>query len=280
MSNFLFHFNRLVVNQSKLNGLHQPHKQRRIIPHPIPVAYQGPAARHKLSQLRNIPTTNQHNANKDRSLPASHGQLKGEWAPIVCKKVPDPQQTVTGQLREGTGLSAVTPNSLPVPQQSIPDQFQVDQYPQNILRESLTTSTLKPTLDPQDNLSKFLLISTPAPEVYSQSAVTESLPTSTLTADLYTPGNSPQSLPKTTDTQELCPRNIAPKPQSTSILTHKIHLKTTSTRLSTAIQESLPKPETPDRILVHSRIVIEGEKGIIPLIICCWLTLQILMEKQ
>lgn len=121
------------------------------MPHPIPVAYQGPAARHKLSQLRNIPTTNQHDANKDRSLPASHGQLKGEWAPIVCKKVPDPQQTVTGQLREDTGLSAVTPNSLPVPQQSIPDQFHVDQYPQNILRESLTTSTLKPTLDPQDN---------------------------------------------------------------------------------------------------------------------------------
>lgn len=89
------------------------------MPHPLPLAYQGPAAQKKLSRLKDIPTTKRYDTNKDQFLTVAIGQMKGEWAPIVCRKVPSAQQTsvLAGQLREGTGLSEITPNSPPGPQQ-------------------------------------------------------------------------------------------------------------------------------------------------------------------
>lgn len=93
------------------------------MPRLIPVGYPGPTAPSQLKVydwLKDIPTTKVYNTNKYQSPPVALKQLKGEWAPIVCRKVQDPEQTVlvTGESGEKTGVSAVVSNQpLVVPQQ-------------------------------------------------------------------------------------------------------------------------------------------------------------------
>lgn len=220
--------------------------------HLIPVAYPGPTAPSQLKVydwLKDIPTTKVHNTNKDQSSPVAHKQLKGEWAPIVCRKVQDPEKTVvvTGESGERTGVSVVVSNQpLVVPQKlySGPEKSVVqstdnqpsfstvapetDFHPsKQSMMHSLTlgvSQSLNLSL-PQKSMPQSL--SKLAQDPYSQGISPQSLPTTTLTPEAYPffeslPTSTPtpetysqstlsQPLPKFTYTQEPYPQRIPPQ---------------------------------------------------------------------
>lgn len=216
------------------------------MPHLIPVGYPGPTAPSQLKVydwLKDIPTTKVYNTNKYQSPPVALKQLKGEWAPIVCRKVQDPEQTVlvTGESGEKTGVSAVVSNQpLVVPQQqySGPEKSVVrstnnqptfsTNAPETGFQPSMTHSL---TLTAQQSLNISLpQKSTPQslsklaqeansqgtspqslptkPEAYPQSTFFESLPTSTLTPEAYSQSTSSQPLPKLTYTKGPNPQRV------------------------------------------------------------------------
>ncbi|XP_048063553.1 matrilin-3a isoform X3 [Megalobrama amblycephala] len=246
-----------------LDGPDHPHKQRRrILPHLIPVAYPGPSASSQLKVndwLKDIPTTKVHNTNKDQSPPVAHKQLKGVWAPVVCRKVQDPEQTVvvTGESGERTGVSVMVSNQpLVVPQKlySGPEKSVVQSNNQptfstvapetgfhpskpsmthssdfaasqslnlSLPQKSMPQSLLKL---PQEQYSQgispqSLPTTTMTPEAYPQSTFFESLPTSTLTPETYSQSTLSQPLPKFTYTQEPYPQRIPPQSALKSTVT-------------------------------------------------------------
>lgn len=218
--------------------------------HPIvPVVAQGPYLKETSTQsLVMAMTPEQYPQNALPELLTTSTLKQNRLAEFM------PISTLTPEIVSETTLpeSAQKPN--------LQDNFSTptpEVYSQSTVPESLPTSSLEPNPYSQDASLESLPISTLTPEVSSQSTVPEFLP-STLIADLQSP--SLQSIPKITDAQELHPRKITPQ-------SLPIHLKTASARF-TVIQESLPKPEIPGRILVHSRIVIEGGKGINLIIYC------------
>lgn len=235
------------------------------MPHLIPVGYPGPTAPSQLKVydwLKDIPTTKVHNTNKDQSPPVAHKQLKGEWAPIVCRKVQDPEQTVvvTGESGERTGVSVVVSNQpLVVPQKlhSGPEKSVVtpETYSQSILSQPLPKFTYTQEPYPQRIPPQSALKSTVTLESYAQSAFPESLSTSTLTPETSPQSDSPQPVPVSTHRSGPYYQKISSQSLSTSNLTQEAHLQTVP-------QESLP--EAPGRIITHGRIAITGSTGIIP----------------
>lgn len=154
---------------------------------------------------------------------------------------------------------------------SLSSTFTPETYFQSTSPESLLTSTLKPNTYPKYTSPEFLLISTLTPEVF-----------------LKVPSPNPYLLPPWQQNFILKALQLNPCQRSQTLKSYGLAIshrspcqhpsdtqatsKTASQRLpvkSTVMQESLPKPEIPDRILVHSRIVIEGGTGINPLIIWC-----------
>lgn len=219
------------------------------MPHLIPVGYPGPTAPSQLTVfdwLKDIPTTKVYNTNKYQSPPVALKQLKGEWAPIVCRKVQDPEQTVlvTGESGEKTGVSAVVSNQpLVVPQQqySGPEKSVVQSTnnqptfstiaPETGFQPSKPSMTHSLTMAAQQSLNLSLpqksmpqslsklaqeaysQATSPqslptTPEEYPQSTFFESLPTSTLTPETYSQSTLSQPLPTFTYTEGSNPQRI------------------------------------------------------------------------
>ncbi len=178
-------------------------------------------------------------------------QLRGEWAPIVCRKVKDPEQAVvlTGESGESTGVSTVVSNQpIVVPQQPyigpeksvvLPEQSTNNQpaiptvAPETGFYQSKPSMTLatsqslnlslpqKPmpqslsTLVQEPNsqgaFAQSLPTTTMTPEAYPQSAFPKSLPTSTFTPERYSQSTLSQPLPKFTYSRGPYPQRIPPQ---------------------------------------------------------------------
>lgn len=250
------------------------------MPHLIPVAYPGPTAPSQVYDwLKDIPTTKDYDINKHQSPPVTHKQLKGEWAPIVCRKVKDTEQTVviTGESGERTGVSmGVSNQPLVVPQKSVvqstnyqpnfetgfhpskPSMMHSSTFaPSQSLNRSLPQKSMPPSLsklaqEPYSQGTSPQPLSTPTmtPEAYPQSTFFESLPTSTLRPETYSQSTLSQLLPKFTNTQGLYPQRIPPQSALKSIATLEPFAQsafpesqsTSSLTLETNPQNTSPKP--------------------------------------
>ncbi|XP_050995194.1 matrilin-3a isoform X2 [Labeo rohita] len=260
-----------------LDGPDHPNKQRRkILPHLISVAYPGPTAPSQpkvYDWFKDIPTTKVHNTNNDQSPPEARTQLRGEWAPIVCRKVQDPKQAVvaTGESGESTDVStAVSNRPLVVPQQPyvgseqsvvLPEQSANNQptipkaapetlaaslnlsQPQKPIPQSLSTLEQEP--NSQGTLPQSIPASTMTPEAYPQSFFSESLPTSTLTPETYSQSTLSPPLPKFTYTRELFPQKI-PSQSELEPYDHSAFME--SLPISTLIPETYPQSTSPQPV--------------------------------
>ncbi|XP_052391915.1 uncharacterized protein LOC127938990 isoform X2 [Carassius gibelio] len=218
-----------------LDGPGHPNKQRRkILPHLIPVAFPGPTAPSQpkiYDLLKDTPNTKVHNTNNnDPSPPEERMHLRGEWAPIVCRKVQDPEQIVvlTGESGESTGVSSMVSNlPLLVPQELylgpeksvVPLEQSTNNQPTistvapetsfHQLKPSMTASqSLNPSL-PQKPMPQSL--SKLAQEPNAQGTLPQSLPISTLTPEMYSQSTLSQTLPKFTYTRGQYPQGIPPQ---------------------------------------------------------------------
>ncbi|XP_026113956.1 matrilin-3-like isoform X3 [Carassius auratus] len=218
-----------------LDGPGHPNKQRRkILPHLIPVAFPGPTAPSQpkiYDLLKDTPNTKVHNTNNnDPSPPEERMHLRGEWAPIVCRKVQDPEQIVvlTGESGESTGVSSMLSNlPLLVPQELylgpeksvVPLEQSTNNQPTistvapetsfHQLKPSMTASqSLNPSL-PQKPMPQSL--SKLAQEPNAQGTLPQSLPISTLTPEMYSQSTLSQTLPKFTYTRGQYPQGIPPQ---------------------------------------------------------------------
>lgn len=196
------------------------------MPHLISVAYPGPTAPSPPEVhdwLKDTPTTKVHNTNNNQYPTEARMQLRGEWAPIVCRKVKDPEQAVvlTGESGESTGVSTVVSNQpIVVPQQPyigpeksvvLPEQSTNNQQaiptvaPETGFYQSKPSMTLATSQSlnlslPQKPMPQSL--STLAQEPNSQGAFAQSLPTTTMTPEAYSQSTFPESLPTSTFTPE------------------------------------------------------------------------------
>ncbi|CAM4688218.1 unnamed protein product [Leuciscus chuanchicus] len=221
-----------------LDGPDRPHKQRRrILPHLIPVGYPGPTAPSQLKVydwLKDIPTTKVYNTNKYQSPPVALKQLKGEWAPIVCRKVQDPEQTVlvTGESGEKTGVSAVVSNQpLVVPQQqnSGPEKSVVRSTNNKPTFSTIAPETgFQPSKPSKPSKSLHSLILT-AQQSLNLSLPQKSMPQSLskLAQEANSQGTSPQSLPTT---PEAYPQSTFFESLPTSTLTPETYSQSTSSQ--------------------------------------------------
>ncbi len=228
-----------VVYRSKywLDGPDVPNKQRRkILLHLIPVVYPGPTAPSQpkvRDLLKDTPTTKGHNTNNNQYPTEARMQLRGEWAPVVCRKVKDPEQAVvlTRESGESTGVSTVVSNQpIDVPQQPyvgpeksvvLPEQSTKTQQtipmvaPETGFYQSKPSMTLETSQSlnlslPQKPMPQSL--STLAQEPNSQGPFPQSLPTTTMTLEAYTQSTFPESLPTPTFTLERYPQSTLSQP--------------------------------------------------------------------
>ncbi|XP_016391920.1 matrilin-3-like [Sinocyclocheilus rhinocerous] len=276
-----------------LDGPDHPNKQRRkILPHLIPVAYPVPTApsQPKVHDwLKDTPTTKVHNTNNNQYPTEARMQLRGEWAPIVCRKFKDPEQTVvlTGESGESTGVSKVVSNQpIVVPQHSyigpeksvvLPEQSTNNQptippvapetgfyqsKPSMTLETSLSLnlslpqkpmpqslSTLAQEPNSQGAFPQSLPTTTMTPEAYPQSTFPESLPTSTLTPEMYSQSTLSQPLPKFTYSRGPYPQRIPPQ-SPLEPYDQSSYLE--SLPVSTLIPETNPRSASPQPVPVST----------------------------
>jgi len=268
-----------VVYRTKywLDGPDHPHKQRRrILPHLIPVGYPGPTApsqRTVYDWLKDIPTTKVYSKNNDQSPPVAIKQLKGEWAPVVCRKVqyPDQAVVVTGESGENTGVSVVVPQQqYSGPEKSVVQStnnqpaapetgFQPSKTHSlnlagkqslnlSLPRESVPKSLSKLAQEPysQDTSTQSLPTTTMTPEAYPQSTFFESLPTSTLTPETYSQSTLSQPMPKFPYTEGPNPQRIPP--QSVSLEPDAQGAFPESLPSSTLTSETNPQSTSPKSV--------------------------------
>lgn len=254
------------------------------MPHLIPVAYPGPTAPSQLKVydwLKDIPTTKVHNTNKDQSPPVAHKQLKGEWAPVVCRKVQDPQQrvVVTGESGERTGVSVLysgpeksvvqSTNNQPTFSTVAPEtDFHPSMTHSSNLAASQSLNLSVPQKSMPQSLSKLaqepysqgispqsLPTTTMTPEEYPQSTFFESLPTSTLTPETYSQSTLSQPLPGFTYTQEPYPQRIPPQSELKSTVTLESYAQSAfpeSLSTSTLTPEINPQSDSPQPVPVST----------------------------
>ncbi|XP_056337369.1 matrilin-3a isoform X2 [Danio aesculapii] len=225
-----------------LDGPDNPHKQkRRILPSLIPVAYPAPTAPSQLklhAWLKDIPTAKMYNVNKDQSPHVASKHLKGEWAPIICRKVHDSDQIVivTGESGESKDVSNLPQRPYTSPEKSVvlmeeatnsqaifpTDASELGISSTLTLAQSLNVSLPQKfmtqsmsTLDQESNLqetsSQSLPITTVTSETFPQSTFSESLLASTLMSETYSQGTLSQSLPKFASTRETFLQKIQPQ---------------------------------------------------------------------
>ncbi|KAL1254049.1 hypothetical protein QQF64_016278 [Cirrhinus molitorella] len=259
--------------------LAQSYAQRRnqALPHRTlsPAAYPGPTAPSQPKDNEWLKDTKVHNTNNGQSPPEARMQLRGEWAPIVCRKVQDPEQAVvaTGESGESTGVSN---RPLVVPQQPyvgpekstvLLEQSTNNQpviptvahktysltlaasqslnlsLPQKPMPQSLSTLAQEPTS--QGTLPQSLPTTTMTPEEYPQSTFFESLPTSTLTPETYSQSTLSPPLPKFTYTREPYPERIPPQSE---LDTYDQSAFQESLPISTLIPETYPQSTSPQPV--------------------------------
>ncbi|XP_059354281.1 uncharacterized protein LOC132092176 isoform X3 [Carassius carassius] len=256
-----------------LDGPGHPNKQRRkILPHLIPVAFPGPTAPSPpkvYDLLKDTPNTKVHNTNNnDPSPPEARMHLRGKWAPIVCRKVQDPEQivVVTGESGESTGVSTMVSN-LPLlvpqelylgPEKSVVPLEQSTNNQPTIPTVASETSfhQSKPSMTASQSLNLSLpqkptpqSLSTLSQEPNAQGTLPQSLPTSTLTPEMYSQSTLSQPLPKFTYTRGPYPQGI---PHQSVLEPYDQNAFLESLPISTMIPETYSQSTSPQPVPVST----------------------------